>query len=59
MKLSIPHSMTYPSQNLQQQWHFYAVLEKLKAYKKELKDTVVGKAEKLDKLGYKEYMANK
>lgn len=35
------------------------LLEKLKTYKKELKDTVVGKAEKLDKLGYKEYMANK
>lgn len=33
-----------------------SVLEKLKAYKEELKDGVVLKKEKLEKLGYKEYM---
>ena len=32
------------------------LLEKLKAYSEKLKDQVVEKAEKLDKLGYKEYM---
>ncbi len=32
------------------------VLEKLKAYSVEMKDTVQAKADKLDKLGYKEYI---
>ena len=32
------------------------ILEKLKAYSQEMKETVQGKAEKLDKLGYKEYI---
>ncbi|ABX43822.1 5-(carboxyamino)imidazole ribonucleotide mutase [Lachnoclostridium phytofermentans] len=32
------------------------ILEKLKAYKEELKDSVVAKKEKLEKVGYKEYM---
>ena len=35
------------------------LLNKLKAYKEELKETVVGKAKKLDEIGYKEYIANK
>ena len=33
-----------------------AILEKLKAYSLEMKEQVVAKAEKLDKVGYKEYM---
>ena len=33
-----------------------ALLEKLKAYSLEMKEQVVAKAEKLDKVGYKEYM---
>lgn len=32
------------------------ILEKLKAYKEELKDGVVKKKEKLEKVGYKEYL---
>lgn len=32
------------------------ILEKLKAYKEELKESVVAKKEKLEKVGYKEYM---
>ena len=36
-----------------------SLLEKLKAYKEELKNTVVKKAEKLDELGYKGYLENK
>lgn len=32
------------------------LLQKLKDYKEELKDQVVAKAEKLDQIGYKEYM---
>ena len=32
------------------------ILDKLKAYSEEMKETVQGKAEKLDKLGYKEYI---
>ena len=32
------------------------LLERLKAYSVKLKDQVVAKAEKLDELGYKEYM---
>ena len=32
------------------------ILDKLKAYSVEMKETVQGKAEKLDKLGYKEYI---
>ena len=35
------------------------LLQKLKDYKDELKDGVVKKAEKLEKIGYKEYLANK
>ncbi len=35
------------------------LLAKLKEYKEELKDGVVAKAEKLEKIGYKEYLANK
>lgn len=35
------------------------LLERLKAYSAELKDQVVAKAEKLDQLGYKEYMNQK
>ena len=35
------------------------LLAKLKEYKDELKDGVVKKAEKLEKIGYKEYLANK
>lgn len=33
-----------------------SILEKLKAYKEELKEGVVAKKEKLEKVGYKEYM---
>ena len=33
-----------------------ALLERLKAYSQEMKEQVVAKAEKLDKVGYKEYM---
>ena len=33
-----------------------ALLEKLKVYSLEMKEQVVAKAEKLDKVGYKEYM---
>ena len=33
-----------------------ALLERLKAYSEEMKEQVVAKAEKLDKIGYKEYM---
>ena len=36
-----------------------ALLERLKKYSSDLKDQVVAKAEKLDKLGYKEYMKQK
>lgn len=36
-----------------------ALLEKLKEYKDELKDGVVAKAEKLEKMGYKEYLNSK
>jgi len=36
-----------------------SLLNKLQEYKAELKDTVVKKAEKLDELGYKGYLANK
>ncbi|BDF34885.1 MULTISPECIES: 5-(carboxyamino)imidazole ribonucleotide mutase [Extibacter] len=32
------------------------LLERLKAYSREMKETVQAKSEKLDKLGYKEYM---
>ena len=32
------------------------ILDKLKAYSQEMKETVKGKAEKLDQLGYKEYI---
>ena len=32
------------------------LLERLKAYSQEMKETVQAKSEKLDKLGYKEYM---
>lgn len=32
------------------------ILEKLKAYKEELKESVVAKKEKLEKVGYKEYL---
>ena len=32
------------------------ILDKLKAYSEEMKETVQGKAEKLDRLGYKEYI---
>ena len=32
------------------------LLKKLKDYKEELKDNVVKKADKLDKIGYKEYL---
>ena len=35
------------------------LLQKLKEYKDELKDGVVAKAEKLEKMGYKEYLNNK
>ena len=35
------------------------LLERLKKYSADLKDQVVAKAEKLDKLGYKEYMIQK
>lgn len=35
------------------------LLKKLKEYKEELKDGVVKKAEKLDKIGYREYLNNK
>ena len=35
------------------------LLAKLKEYKDELKDGVVKKAEKLEQVGYKEYLANK
>lgn len=35
------------------------LLQKLKDYKAELKDGVVKKAEKLEKVGYKEYLASK
>ena len=35
------------------------LLKKLKEYKDELKDGVVAKAEKLEKVGYKEYLASK
>ena len=35
------------------------LLEKLKEYKDELKDGVVAKAEKLEKMGYKEYLNSK
>lgn len=34
------------------------ILAKLKAYKEELKDGVVAKKEKLEKIGYQEYLAN-
>lgn len=34
-----------------------ALLERLKAYTEEMKDEVAAKADKLDKLGYKEYLA--
>ena len=34
------------------------LLEKLKAYSENMKNEVVGKAEKLDKIGYKEYVAS-
>lgn len=36
-----------------------ALLERLKKYSADLKDQVVAKAEKLDKLGYKEYLKQK
>lgn len=36
-----------------------ALLNKLKEYKEELKEAVVEKADKLDKLGYKEYLKQK
>lgn len=36
-----------------------ALLERLKTYSANLKDQVVAKAEKLDKLGYKEYLNQK
>ena len=36
-----------------------ALLERLKKYSEDLKDQVVAKAEKLDRLGYKEYLAQK
>lgn len=36
-----------------------ALLERLKAYSEDLKDDVVKKAQKLDEVGYKEYMAQK
>ena len=32
-----------------------ALLEKLEAYSEEMKQSVVAKAEKLDKVGYKDY----
>ena len=35
------------------------LLQKLKDYKDELKDGVVAKADRLNKIGYKEYLANK
>ena len=35
------------------------ILNKLKAYKNELKNQVVTKKEKLENIGYKEYLANK
>ena len=35
------------------------LLQKLKDYKDELKDGVVAKAERLEKVGYREYLANK
>ena len=35
------------------------LLKKLKEYKEELKDGVVAKADKLNKVGYKEYLNNK
>ena len=35
------------------------LLERLKKYSADLKDQVIAKAEKLDKLGYKEYMIQK
>ena len=35
------------------------LLSKLKDYKEELKDGVVAKAERLEKVGYREYLANK
>lgn len=35
------------------------LLEKLKAYSKEMKETVQGKADRLDKIGYKAYLENK
>lgn len=35
------------------------ILNKLKAYKEELKDAVVAKKEKLENIGYKEYLAKK
>ena len=35
------------------------LLQKLKEYKDELKDGVVAKAEKLEKMGYKEYLNSK
>lgn len=36
-----------------------AVLEKLNAYSREMKEQVQAKAEKLDRIGYKEYLAGK
>lgn len=36
-----------------------ALLNKLKEYKEELKEAVIEKADKLDKLGYKEYLKQK
>ena len=36
-----------------------ALLERLKKYSEDLKNQVVAKAEKLDRLGYKEYLAQK
>ena len=35
------------------------ILNKLKAYKNELRSQVVAKKEKLENIGYKEYLANK
>ena len=34
------------------------LLSRLKAYSEKMKNEVVGKAEKLDKTGYKEYLAS-
>ncbi len=36
-----------------------ALLERLKAYSKELKEQVVAKADRLDEIGYKEYLKQK